>query len=522
MKKNCSKLSFIFLFTSYSLISAQIASFRMEDGTGTLRVRMTGTNPYLVLNNTHFINNASSSAFDPGAASGTSGIVLMTGNSNSDIGGSAVTTFSNLRTDKSNAEVRLQRNVDISYRASLIASTNNRVNLDDYQLRLLTNAIITGENITTSSGSRFYCDDNKPGTIRKDTSITNPSFVWTGENVGNMGVQIWSIGNLGPTVTIIRGHDAQHSTVPDAVPPGIGRYYDIIPGGVWLGINGGIRMYYHEAEVGGSFPSEGSLVFYRSPSYGADPSDWQEYGYGSYAGHYAGLGIWANNNTSSNFVELGSNQGGYMSTLGFHAFSRWTASDPFTNPLPVTLTNLFAVCQDNKMIISWSTSSEINSKEFVVYKSSDLQNWNFLASVPGSGNSNVLKNYSVVDPRPESGTNYYRLLQYDFNYADPKIYGPVSSNCEWNVNSLESLNFYPNPAQDWINVEVFLSENWDKGMIQIFDLTGKTVQSDNISLHEGFNSFQLDVSRLSQGSYSFVLSNSLRSFPVKKFVISRN
>ncbi|MCS6980388.1 MAG: T9SS type A sorting domain-containing protein [Flavobacteriales bacterium] len=507
MKKFFTLLSFL----CYSITWSQ-AYLVLNDGSGTLRFRMTGTNPYLVLNNAHFINNASTAAFDPGSASASSGIVLVTGNSNTDIGGSASTSFSNLHINKSSAEVRLQQNITATYRASLIGSSNNNVNLDDYQLTLGSNAIITGENITSLTGSRFYCNDDKLGTIRKDTSFTAGP---TGQNVGNMGVRIWAAGNLGPTTTIIRGHDRQLSTVMGA-GTSIGRYFDIIPGGVWNGINGGIQMFYHEAELAPQ--SEGNLVFYRSPSYGAVTNDWQEYGFGSYAGFYAGLGIWATNDVSNNYVDLNYSSG----SLGFHAFSRWTVSDPFTDPLPVTLTNFTALCQDGEVAISWSTASEINSKEFVVQRSTDLLHWTFVGSKPGAGNSNQPITYSLTDPRPEPGTNYYRLLQYDFNQNEPSQLSTVSTACGGvGTENLENLSFYPNPATDYLTLEITVPNGWNNSILQVMDVTGKQVFSKNLNLKEGFNQIILDVSTWAPAPYTFKVSNGLRSFPVQKFVIHR-
>ncbi|MCS6981476.1 MAG: T9SS type A sorting domain-containing protein [Flavobacteriales bacterium] len=504
-------LALSFAAISIGSLIAQ-ANLILSDGTGTLRFRLTGTNPYLVLNNANFINNASSLAFDPGAANANSGIVLVTGNSDTQIGGSAPTTFSNLRINKSNAEVDLNQNITVTYRASLIASMNNRMDLNNSQMTLGPNAIITGENITTTGGARFYCDDNELGTIRKDTSFAGPP---SGQYVGNLGVQIWANANLGPTTSIIRGHDRQTSTVPGG-GTSIGRFFDIIPGGVWNGINGGIGMFYHQDELY-TIP-EGNLVFYRSPSYGVNTSDWEEYGYGSYAGAYAGLGIWAINNSTTNHVLL--NYSGLG--LGFHSFSRWTLSDPDVSPLPVSLTSLTATCNNDHILITWTTASELNSKEFVVQRSTDLQNWVFVGAKPGAGNSNQPLSYSLVDPRPEPGVNYYRLLQFDYNNSDPAIYGPVSSSCSPTGEPTgENLVFYPNPSTDWMTVDVVLAEAWDNAELRIMDVTGKLVQLQNVSLKEGFNSFKVDVSNLAPATYAFVLSNGVRSFPIQKFVVHR-
>ena len=58
-------------------------------------------------------------------------------------------------------------------------------------------------------------------------------------------------------------------------------------------------------------------------------------------------------------------------------------------PLPITLTNFTASCEDNVALISWSTTSENNNDYFTIEKSSDGVLFESIGIVDGAGNSNT-------------------------------------------------------------------------------------------------------------------------------------
>jgi hypothetical protein len=65
---------------------------------------------------------------------------------------------------------------------------------------------------------------------------------------------------------------------------------------------------------------------------------------------------------------------------------------------------------NNKILLKWTTSSEVNSKHFLIEKSTDGQNFTNLGSINAAGQSNTTKNYQYVDSTANPDIkNYYRL-----------------------------------------------------------------------------------------------------------------
>lgn len=167
----------------------------------------------------------------------------------------------------------------------------------------------------------------------------------------------------------------------------------------------------------------------------------------------------------------------------------------FNNPLPVTLTNFSANCNDG-MTINWSTASEQNSDYYVVEKSRDMQNWTVVNKQAAAGNSNTNINYSAADANAWNGLAYYRLRQFDFN-GDEKIYDPISISCEGGVNG---MTVYPNPSKGEFTVEVTSNEN-AVTQLQVIDLTGKIITSQALSLTSGVNQVYFNSYDLTSGVY---------------------
>jgi hypothetical protein len=86
-----------------------------------------------------------------------------------------------------------------------------------------------------------------------------------------------------------------------------------------------------------------------------------------------------------------------------------------TTTLPVELADFSAMNNDGKAQLSWSTASEINNDYFEIEKSADGLNFESWKTLSGNGTSNQYNYYGVEDENPFDGTNYYRLVQYDFD-----------------------------------------------------------------------------------------------------------
>ncbi len=183
-------------------------------------------------------------------------------------------------------------------------------------------------------------------------------------------------------------------------------------------------------------------------------------------------------------------------------------SSPFYTPatLPVVLSNFTAKKgEDQTVVLTWDTSTEINSDYFIVERSNDGNNWQRLDKVDAAGDSNELLSYAYRDSKLplvnfDNNTVYYRLKVVDldgsFEYSDF-----VSVRFTENQNDL--IEVYPNPTLDNIFV------NLDKvdvkvGSVEIslFNNLGQRVLYNLTKTNQILG---LDVSDLPSSTYVLML-----------------
>ncbi len=81
--------------------------------------------------------------------------------------------------------------------------------------------------------------------------------------------------------------------------------------------------------------------------------------------------------------------------------------------LPVKLVSYKGQQTGEYVLLTWTSATEIGNSYFSLEKSNDGVNFTDMGKVHGSGNSNTLKNYHLLDVKPADGINYYRLKQTD-------------------------------------------------------------------------------------------------------------
>jgi hypothetical protein len=301
----------------------------------------------------------------------------------------------------------------------------------------------------------------------QNTAITfNGSGYIQSEGAGNQ--LIWSIGSAGGDFLIPFGNATGYfplqfsatsgtgngqfifSTYPantwknsDALPPGvtnvnnngldnsakmIDRFWQINPQGYTTNptINN-LVFTYGEAEYGApNTITENNLVAQR---WNSSAQVWGDYFPASII------------NTAANTVTL-------PTVPGNQLYNWWTLTD-LGSPLPVTLLDFTAIKKNNTVITNWSTSTEINSAYFELWKSADQQVFEKLGSVAAAGFSSTLLKYSFTDSKPLNGTSYYRLKMVD---ADGKfVWSPT---VRINVGNDNFVSIFPNPATAFINLSV--------------------------------------------------------------------
>lgn len=181
-------------------------------------------------------------------------------------------------------------------------------------------------------------------------------------------------------------------------------------------------------------------------------------------------------------------------------------------PLPVELISFHTDCQESSADIRWSTASELNSYQYVLENSRDLNNWFEVTTMSAAGNSNTQLDYYYSDQSPFQGISYYRLRQIDFNGTE-KIYGPISVSCN---EVEEQIEVYPNPAKHEFTVAIQLTENKPATTIQLMDVSGKIIHTLVKDLKAGNSQILFNDLNLPDGAYLIqVISNESHFSPIR-------
>lgn len=163
-------------------------------------------------------------------------------------------------------------------------------------------------------------------------------------------------------------------------------------------------------------------------------------------------------------------------------------ANEFPNVLPVTYLSPFKANLINDIVqMDWHTAEEINSDHFEVQRSTDLENWTTIVSMPSVGESHL---YEAADREPLDGTTYYRLMQVDLDGSTDLSHIEIIS-----VNKSTETRIFPNPAASWLRIEAGIGATVSE--VRIFDLTGKMIMR---SFDEGTH-VTVDLTQLSTGTY---------------------
>jgi hypothetical protein len=192
----------------------------------------------------------------------------------------------------------------------------------------------------------------------------------------------------------------------------------------------------------------------------------------------------------------------------------FSKSSNILTPLPIALLDFNAnKLNETQALLSWSTTSEINSSHFEVETSSNGQTWRKIGEVKAHGVSYELTNYQLIQPNPSLGVNYYRLNLIDLDGSAE--YSKIRSLLFGNVTStLANVVVFPNPSNGMLNI----SSSNKTYNYTLTDMHGKTIHSFNNTSEN--SDFQVDLSSYANGVY-FIKANS-QNGEVKVFKIVLN
>ena len=198
----------------------------------------------------------------------------------------------------------------------------------------------------------------------------------------------------------------------------------------------------------------------------------------------------------------------YYASFGVSSFSEFYLHGVNANsPLPITLTSFTASCED-KVSLMWKTATETNVSHYEILRSRDGQFWEEVATIPAVGNSTTEQVYHATDATGLE-TMYYKLRSVD-NDGTSEDFQPVSVTC--NPGALWSI--HPVPVSVKATVTVTATET-SHDLFVITDINGRVVTTQQVEIKAGTSIFELDLHRLSEGTYFIRMNQSDKYSPLK-------
>lgn len=176
-------------------------------------------------------------------------------------------------------------------------------------------------------------------------------------------------------------------------------------------------------------------------------------------------------------------------------------ADEFPGIIPVELVSFNATLNQNKVLLSWRTATELNSSHFIIERKSLTENWSTIGTIKASGNSTNPINYSFIDEGISNSTYYYRLKQVDydgtFTFSNTvEIKGQV-------LNQFVLGQNYPNPFNPTTKINYTIPFD-SKVTISVYSVTGELVKElVNDFVSAGTYSIDFDGSELTSGMYLY-------------------
>lgn len=181
--------------------------------------------------------------------------------------------------------------------------------------------------------------------------------------------------------------------------------------------------------------------------------------------------------------------------------------------LPVKLISFSAKAVNKGVELNWKTALEYNSKKFKLYHSSDGINFKSLVEI---NSLNTPSNYKYLHESPNNNTNYYKLIQTDFDNKQNNLGVRVVN---YNVNLGKSVSIFPNPTNKLVNIQFNTNTN-EKVRVQIISSFGKTLQEEYILVTSDKQKYILELNKnINAGMYIIQMSTPQKTIYTDKLIV---
>ena len=171
--------------------------------------------------------------------------------------------------------------------------------------------------------------------------------------------------------------------------------------------------------------------------------------------------------------------------------------------IPVELVSFFGEVELGKVILNWSTATEINNSGFEIERKFENRDWLKVGFVPGRGTTTEKQIYQFKDQPESDGEYFYRLKQIDFD-------GSFEYSDEVAIHFNQKFEFrleqnYPNPFNPSTRIRFTLPEK-EYTTLRILNSLGELVEELVNEVKESGNyEFVFDAGKLSGGMYFYNL-----------------
>jgi hypothetical protein len=175
--------------------------------------------------------------------------------------------------------------------------------------------------------------------------------------------------------------------------------------------------------------------------------------------------------------------------------------------LPVSLTSFTGENTASGIRLNWKTASEQNNSHFEISRAGEDKNFKFISRINGKGNSETVQNYIFNDNNPLNGNNYYQLKQVDFDGTETIFNQLVAVKSAFN-----NQNFKVSVSEESVLNAHIYATSYASGKIAVYDMSGKKIFEEQVSLQEGNNTISKALPAIQAGVYiARVLANGLNA-----------
>lgn len=204
--------------------------------------------------------------------------------------------------------------------------------------------------------------------------------------------------------------------------------------------------------------------------------------------------------------------------------SEWTSNDGnlsgpliITNGnLPIELLDFSGNCVNGGVQLNWSTATELNNESFLIEKSANGAEWQFVTKIPGNGTTGSVHHYVHTDYDVNSNElTYYKLSQIDQDQTKT-VFKAIDVNCGNNVR--DEMVLFSNPASTELSLLLSVKDISTNNTLKIMNNVGQIVMETKINLNKGLNTFLFPID-LTSGTYHILFSSDIVVLPSQKLLI---